>query len=71
VCIDDEYDGVVADSRSDVDVGENALTVDALGDVEGITDSREVGASRRKLQSSPFLSQLAHDGCLTSHYCTC
>ena len=30
--------------------------------------SRDEGASCRKLQVSPFLSQFAHVGCLPSHY---
>jgi hypothetical protein len=38
-----------------------------FGDVEESIESRDVGASRRKLQSKPFLSQFAQDGCLTSH----
>jgi hypothetical protein len=33
-----------------------------------ITESRDVGASNRKLQLRLFLSQFAQDGCLTSHY---
>lgn len=68
MCIDDEHDGDVASSSSDVAVGEKSLLMDDFGDVRDITDSREVGASKRKLQSSPFLSQFAHDGCFTSHY---
>jgi hypothetical protein len=38
-----------------------------FGDVEESIESRDVGASRRKLQSKPFLSQFEQDGCLTSH----
>jgi hypothetical protein len=38
-----------------------------VGDIE-IVERREEGASARKLHVSPFLSQLAHEGCLQSHY---
>jgi hypothetical protein len=38
-----------------------------VGDVDDV-NNREEGASIRKLQLSPFLSQFAHDGCLQSHW---
>lgn len=50
VCNDDEYDGVDAYSRSAVKDGEKSLTREGFGDIVGTTDSREVGASWRKLQ---------------------
>ena len=38
-----------------------------VGDVD-VDVKREAGARRRKLHSRPFFSQLAHLGCLPSHY---
>jgi hypothetical protein len=63
-------DDVAVDSRSDIDEGE-ASVICSCGDVEDIVESRDVGASRRKLQSKLFLSQFAHDGCLLSHCTSC
>jgi hypothetical protein len=63
-------DDRVANSNSDDDEGE-AFVICTCGDVDDIVESRDVGASRRKLQSKLFLSQLAHDGCLLSHYTSC
>lgn len=60
----------------DVDITESCDEVggvDSVGDCEDsgdvdVIDRRDEGASRRKLQVSPFLSQFAHIGCLPSHY---
>jgi hypothetical protein len=65
--IDSVFVGVVAFSWSDIDARETSSERGDLGKVDDITESLDVGASRRKLQSKPFLSQFAHDGCLTSH----
>jgi hypothetical protein len=67
---DDICDDVVGYSRSEVDEGETSV-ICTFGDVVNIVESRDVGASRRKLQSKLFLSQLAHVGCLLSHYTYC
>jgi hypothetical protein len=56
----------MAYSISDVD-GETSDNRGAVGDADENIDSRDVGASDRKLHSRPFLSQLAHAGCFTSH----
>lgn len=59
--------GEIEGSSSKVDEGEPSEICDELGEFDDITESRDVGASRRKLQSRPFLSQFAQDGCFTSH----
>jgi hypothetical protein len=38
-----------------------------FGEVDGKTESRDVGASRRKLHSKPFFSHFSQDGCVASH----
>lgn len=63
--------GDMACSRSDADDGEASHNCGVLGEGVGITDRRDLGASRRKLQSKLFLSQFAQDGCLTSHCFRC
>jgi hypothetical protein len=65
------FDGEVMYPDSEIVEGEPSRSGVISDDIDGTTESLDVGASRRKLQSSPFLSQLAHDGCLTSHcrYC--
>jgi hypothetical protein len=67
----DSVFGVLAYSRSETDAGPASNDWGDLSDVDGMTESLDLGASRRKLQSNPFLSQFAHDGCLMSHYFHC
>jgi hypothetical protein len=61
------HDGEMAYSISDVDDGDASDSRGVVGETEENTESRDVGASDRKLHSMSFLSQFAHDGCLTSH----
>jgi hypothetical protein len=65
--------GVESDGESE----DRELEASGAGDVENVggleskrPDSRDDGASKRKLHVSPFFSQFAHVGCLQSH-CTC
>jgi hypothetical protein len=60
--------GEAVHSTSEVDKGETSESCGVVGDAEENTESRDVGARDRKLHSRLFLSQFAHDGCLTSHY---
>jgi hypothetical protein len=55
-------------SGSRVEAGETVSARGVAGDLEEYAESRDAGASWRKLQSSPFLSQFAQDGCFASHY---
>lgn len=54
--------------KSNVEAGEAVGACGVLGDVEEYTESRDAGASKRKLHSKPFLLQFAHEGCFASHY---
>lgn len=62
-CIDCDCEIQLGD-LGDVDVAESW---DEVGDVDRVERSDE-GASNRKLHVSPFLSQFAQLGCVTSHF---
>jgi hypothetical protein len=67
LCVNDVCVGETVYSISEVDDGDAFKSRGVVGDVDEKTESRDVGASDRKLHSKFFLSQFAQDGCLTSH----